>query len=377
MAETRRIDQIKIGSRYRRDLGDIDALAQSIDEVGLLHPIVVSEDNTLIAGERRLAALRLLGKTEVPVHVVPLRQIVRGEFAENVIRKDFTPSEMVAIAEALEPVELEKARERIQEGAKIGAQITNTGERPVETFHGAGKTRDKVAAYVGVSGRTLEKAKEVVEAAETEPGRFSSLVEEMDRTGRVDGVYRKLQVAMQVDQINREPPPLPTGPFRVIVADPPWPYEKRAEDPSHRAALPYPSMTVDAIKALPVGEMAADDAILWLWATNAHLRVAFDVLEAWGFTYKTLLTWVKDRFGTGDWLRGQTEHCLLAVRGKPVVNLTNQTTVIHGPVREHSRKPESFYAMVDTLCPGAKVELFARKPRDGWQCHGNDTDRFW
>lgn len=74
--------------------------------------------------------------------------------------------------------------------------------------------------------------------------------------------------------------------------------------------------------------------------------------------------------GTGDWLRGQTEQCLMCVTGRPVVNLTNQTTVLHGPVREHSRKPEEFYLMVELLCPGSKVELFARTTRPGWHHHG-------
>ena len=121
---------------------------------------------------------------------------------------------------------------------------------------------------------------------------------------------------------------------------------------------------------LDVAALAANDCILWLWTTNAHIRAAFDVVEAWGFEYKTLLTWVKNRMGTGDWLRGQSEHRLLCVRGRPVVNLTNQTTVIHATLREHSRKPDEFYQMVESLCPGAKVELFAREERLGWQVHG-------
>jgi len=122
--------------------------------------------------------------------------------------------------------------------------------------------------------------------------------------------------------------------------------------------------------------LAAEDAVLWLWTTNAHMRVAFEVLDAWGFEHKTNLTWVKDRMGTGDWLRGQTEHCLMAVKGRPVVTLTNQTTVIYGPLREHSRKPESFYGLVEGLCPGSKVELFARNTRPGWAAHGDQTNLF-
>jgi N6-adenosine-specific RNA methylase IME4 len=85
---------------------------------------------------------------------------------------------------------------------------------------------------------------------------------------------------------------------------------------------------------------------------------------------------VKDRMGTGEWLRGQTEHCLVCARGKPVVRLTNQTTVLNGVRREHSRKPDDFYLLVEQLCPGNKLELFARQVRDGWQAYGNMVRTF-
>jgi len=115
---------------------------------------------------------------------------------------------------------------------------------------------------------------------------------------------------------------------------------------------------------------------LWLWTTNAHLSVAFGVIDSWGFEYKTLLTWVKDRMGTGEWLRGQTEHCLLAARGKPVFLHGNRGTVLEAARREHSRKPEEFYALVEETCRGSKVELFGRQERKGWQVFGNQTNLF-
>jgi N6-adenosine-specific RNA methylase IME4 len=135
-------------------------------------------------------------------------------------------------------------------------------------------------------------------------------------------------------------------------------------------------MTTEEICALPIGALAHDDAVLWLWTTNAFMRDAFRVIDAWGFKERTILTWVKDRMGTGDWLRGKSEHCILAVRGKPVVTLTNQTTVIPAPLREHSRKPDEFFTLVDALCPGTKVELFAREPREGWAAWGAETEQF-
>jgi N6-adenosine-specific RNA methylase IME4 len=180
---------------------------------------------------------------------------------------------------------------------------------------------------------------------------------------------KKLKKEAVAEKIKREPSPLPTGPFRVITIDPPWQYS-RADDLTHRARNPYPDMTLDEIKALPVSDLAHTDCILWLWTTNAFIWDARDCLDAWGFEKKTILTWVKDRMGTGDWLRGRSEHCLMAVRGKPLVTLTNQTTVITGPLREHSRKPDEFYTLVESLCPGTKLEMFQQAPRENWQGWG-------
>ena len=134
-------------------------------------------------------------------------------------------------------------------------------------------------------------------------------------------------------------------------------------------------MDLEAIQQHEAHQSLADDAVVWLWATNAHLPEAFSVLAAWGLTYKTMLTWVKDRIGTGDWLRGQTEHCLMAVKGKPAVQLTNQSTVLMAKAGEHSAKPDEFYAMVETLCHGSRVDVFARIKREGWQSFGLEVSR--
>lgn len=355
------IDEIDVGFRYRKDLGDLRSLADSIQEVGLLHPIVVTPDGRLIAGQRRLAACRLLGFDEVPVTIVDLYQAARGEAHENFVRKDLLPSEIVALKRAIEPLERRAARQR--QGSR--ADLCH----PATVAEGQGDARDKVARYLGVGRTTIERAEAVVEAAEEEPEEYGYLVDQMDRSGKVAGAYRRLTVLKQAKELDIVKPELPRGPFQVIVADPPWTYETGNN-------LPYPTMSLEEIKKLPVPTIADGNSILWLWTTNAHLRVAFDVLDAWGFEYKALLTWVKDRMGTGEWLRGQTEHCLLAVRGHPVFIHGQHGTVLNAARREHSRKPEKFYDVVEAICPGSKLEMFARGKRDGWQAFGNDTDRF-
>jgi N6-adenosine-specific RNA methylase IME4/ParB-like chromosome segregation protein Spo0J len=355
------IDQIQIGYRYRKDLGDLKSLAASIAEVGLLHPVVVTPVGRLIAGQRRLEACRGLGWTDIPVTVVDLLQAARGEAHENFVRKDLLPSEIVALKRAIEPLERRDARTR--QGTRVDL-VTSLDLQP-----DSGDTRDKIARYLGVGRTTIERAEAVVEAAEEQPEEFGHLLEQMDRSGKVAGAFRRLTVMKQARALDLRPPALPTGPFQVIVADPPWRYETGND-------LPYPTMPIEEIKSVPIGDIADQNSILWLWTTNAHLRVAFDVVEAWGFEYKALLTWVKDRMGTGEWLRGRTEHCLLASRGKPVFMHGTHSTVLEAVRREHSRKPEEFYTLVEATCAGGKVELFCRQQRPGWQIYGNDTNKF-
>jgi N6-adenosine-specific RNA methylase IME4/ParB-like chromosome segregation protein Spo0J len=356
-----KIDQIEVGLRYRKDLGDLRSLADSIGEVGLLRPVVVTLEGRLIAGQRRIEACRSLGWAEIPVTIVDLLQAARGEAHENFVRKDLLPSEIVALKRAIEPLERREARHR--QGTR--ADLCH----PATVAECQGASRDKIARYLGVGKTTIDRAEAVVEAAEEDPEEYGYLVEQMDRSGKVAGAYRRLEVLKQAKELDAAAPGLPSGPFQVIVADPPWRYDSGG-------SLPYPTMDIEEIKAMPVAQIADDNAILWLWTTNAHLRVAFDVVTAWGFEYRTILTWVKDRMGTGEWLRGQTEHCMLAVRGKPVFLSGNHTTVLEGARREHSRKPEEFYALVAGACPGGKVELFSRHQRQGWQVFGNQTDRF-
>jgi N6-adenosine-specific RNA methylase IME4 len=233
--------------------------------------------------------------------------------------------------------------------------------------------RTAVAAAAGVSPATAGRALALEKKA---PDLFEKVAQGELTLPKALGEAKLRDKYALADELRAKPLPMPTGPFDVIVIDPPWRYEARAEDTTHRGRNPYPDMSIEEICALPVGKLASDDAILWLWTTNAFMRQAYQCLDAWGFRERTILTWVKDRMGTGDWLRGKTEHAILAVRGKPLVQLTNQTTALAAALREHSRKPEEFYALVEALCPGTKVEMFAREPREGWARWGAETEKF-
>jgi N6-adenosine-specific RNA methylase IME4 len=366
---TCRIDEIIIGERHRKELGDVDGLARSIAELGLFHPVVVTPCGKLIVGERRLAACKSLGWSDVPVTIVDLDAVVRGEYAENVHRKNFTLSEAVAIKRALEPIEREAAKQR---------QGTRTDKHPENFSTGSqGRALDKISKTTGLHRTTLAKAEAIVDAAETEPEKYGRLLLDMDRTGHANGVYRRLKIAQQAEAIRAEPPPLPSnGPYRVVVVDPPWENKNRGDDPSRKGMVPYPTKTVAEICALPIASIMHADCVLWFWTTNFYMREAYAAIEGYGLAPKTILTWAKPRHtGLGDWLFGQTEHAIMAVRGRPVITLTNQTTLLHAPVRAHSAKPPAFYDLIESLCPAPRYcDLFSRyRHNDRWDCHGDEA----
>lgn len=381
------ISEITLRDRHRKDLGDIDGLAESIKSLGLLHPVVVLPDKTLVVGERRLEAYRKLGRDVIPVNIVEslsdAMRFIEAERDENICRKDFTPEEAVTLAEALLEIEKPKAQKRKSDGNKAGgkkggksrpAENSSTGiSRKPKIRDESNHAKNIAARSVGMDRRTLEKATEVVNAAKSEPEKYGHLVEKMNATGKVGGVHRQLKVARQAEAIAAEPPPLPTGPFRVLVVDPPWKYDNRPDDPSHRGSNPYPSMSIEEIKAMPLGGIAEADSVLWLWTTNGHQRYAYEIAEAWGFQHKATLTWVKPKIGLGDYLRNRTEHCLLCVKGKPTLTLSAQSTVLMAAAAKHSQKPAAFYELVESLCPGSKAEIFSRKNRKGWFTYGDEA----
>jgi N6-adenosine-specific RNA methylase IME4 len=368
-----RIDDIIIGERHRKDLGDIDAFARDIAEIGLLHPVVVRPDRTLIAGKRRIAAHKLLGRAEVPVTIIDIARVTRGEYSENHFRKSFTPSEYADIADELEPIERAAAKERMLSG------------KPCGNFPGgAGNALDKVGRIIGKDRKTIEKARAVRDAARAEPDKFGKLQMDMDRTGLVNGVFRQLRAVQQAELIRAEPSPLPgNGPYRVLTIDVPFANELgRSKHPSYRLAPPFPTLSVEQACTLDIASLLTPDACVWMWTTNYHVSRGLHrhVLDAWGLQAKTMLTWGKTKFCGGDWLRGQTEHAILAVRGKPAITLSDQSTLLLALARElhgHSVKPVEFYNLVESLCPAPRyADLFSRyKHNEKWDCHGDEAPR--
>jgi len=375
-----RIEDISIGERYRKDLGDIGGLAKSIQEIGLLHPVVVTSDGQLVAGQRRLAAARQLGWEEIPARVVDLQSIVRGEYDENAIRKDFLPSEAFAIGRVLEPLERMAALERQQEhgGTAPGVNKNTSGNLPEVS----GQSRDAVASKVGMGSKSYEKLKQVMIAAEEEPEKFADLAKEMDRTGKIDGAYKKFKHIKTQEVKKEKASSLPQGTYNVIYADPPWQYNnsigKWGPANSHYSTMP----TADICALSEKIELSiAENAVLFLWATNPFLEDALQVIDSWGFEYKTNIVWVKTELqkpGSGFYVRGRHELLLIATKGSFTPLDQNISppigSVIESPVQEHSKKPGQIYEIIEKLYPKCNyIELFARNKKDGWQQWGDEV----
>jgi N6-adenosine-specific RNA methylase IME4 len=167
----------------------------------------------------------------------------------------------------------------------------------------------------------------------------------------------------------------PEKKYKTIYADPPWP-ERGGGKIKRGADRHYELMTVKDIAALPVPDIADDNCHLYLWTTNNYLPDALKVIAAWGFSYKTTITWEKDRIGLGQYFRGMTEHCLFGVKGNlpyKIIDGKRQQgkTVIIAPKTKHSEKPEEMRKMIETVSYGPYIELFARKQTPGWTVWGN------
>jgi N6-adenosine-specific RNA methylase IME4 len=360
-----KIKDIVLGDRFRKDLGDLKGLADSIKEVGLLQPPVVNEDNELICGARRIEAYVMAypKEKEIPVTVVSLKDILSGEFHENSHRKQFTSTETIEIKHELEKREAAEAKKR-------QGQRTDLLEHSVQ-FTESWDTRDKVAGYLGMSWKTLDKLEDIVNAAKENPLQFGDLPEKID-SGKVSINYANMMITRAEDHSTENIPELPQGQFDVISADPPWDYHhaNRGAPDNH-----YAVMTDQDIENLQIP--SAENAVLFLWAPIAKLPTVLKVMEKWGFDFKTGAVWIKDKIGIGYYFRGQCELLLLGTKGKMPLpqESTRPSQYIIAERNEHSAKPNEVYGMIEQMYPNRKyLELFARKKHsDKWTAWGNEV----
>ena len=257
----------------------------------------------------------------------------------------------------------------LKENVKVGTnQWVSTDSTP--KLKDIGMSRDESSKAQRIANLSTEKFEEYIEETK-------KTNEEVTMAGAVKlakQIIREETIEEQKEELVKKHLKQPDGNFDVIVIDPPWKYGTGYDSSNRRVASPYPEMSQTEL--LNIKLPAEKDCILWLWTTNNFMKDAYELIEEWGFAPKTILTWNKVNIGIGHWLRNVTEHCILAVKGSPVWDNKTQSTLITEKRREHSRKPEAFYTLVNKICYGKKLDYFSRQERKGWSVFGNDISKF-
>lgn len=176
--------------------------------------------------------------------------------------------------------------------------------------------------------------------------------------------------------------PFPDKKYNIIYADPPWSYKDKALAGNRGAGCKYEVQSKEWIDNLPVNQITSDDCVLFLWVTMPKLNECWDLIEKWGFTYKTCaFTWIKKNkiadslfWGMGSWTRANPEICLLATKGNPKRISASVHSVIQSPIENHSKKPDEARKRIIELCGDLpRIELFCRYPEEGWDYWGNEV----
>lgn len=341
---------------------EYNSLVKDVKENGLLESIWLHEGKVL-DGRNRLRVCLETGVTPSFRHYdgdSPLQFVI----SLNLKRRHLNASQRAALAVDILPLLEKEAKDRQGTRTDLVGKIPQGDE---------GKSRDKAsevfnvdASYISAAKKIKEETPEDYKAIRTGDKTISEVVKE-----RKQKEHQK-KIDEQKQKIKEDNLDQPKGNYDVIVIDPPW--EAGSYSPDHymgRTANPYPEMSIDQIKKLQLP--AKNDCVLWLWTTNSKLRYVWDILDAWGFEYKSILTWNKESIGVGHWLRNVTEHCILAIKGKPVWTNKIHSTLISEKRTQHSKKPECFYNVVDDICVGRKLDYFARKKREGWDAFGDEV----
>jgi N6-adenosine-specific RNA methylase IME4 len=354
----------KIAKSFPMSREEYDALKESIKKEGLYFPIIVNEEGEILDGYHRYKACQELGiEPKFELKKFPNKLQEKKFVLESMLKRrhlnDFQKAEL---AFPLLEIEKQLARQRKLSTLKKGEKLPSgsndhNGEK--------GRAHEVVAKVVGLSPKTFQRAVKIIEKAPEE-------IKEKVRKGEMSIAYTYSMVKRREEQQNT--PPLPEGVFDVIYADPPWEYYTLLRG---YPELHYKTMPTEEICKLRIP--TADDAVLFLWATNPTLLDALKVMECWGFKYKTNMVWVKDKIGTGFYFRARHELLLLGIKGKMPAPLEENRppSVLFSPVRGHSRKPYEVYEIIEKMYPNRKyLELFARpkEERKGWTYWGLEVE---
>jgi N6-adenosine-specific RNA methylase IME4 len=387
----------------------VNELVASIKELGLIYPITIRADWSggrpiLVAGAHRLAATIKLGWKSIPCLIVDAQDddtFTLIEIDENLTRGDLSQAERAIhiakrkeVYERLHPQtkhgtpgvsrQIGDIRKRTESDRFTEDTVAKTGrsERDIQRDASRFKHIPQIAEVIGTS---LDKGEELDALAKLAPVVQAPIIARAKAGGKVTAkpaakkarrAEREKELAAATQMASEE---LGSKLYNVIYSDPPWSFEPYSRETGLDRAADnhFPTMSTDEICALEIP--AADDCVLFLWATAPMLPEALAIMAAWGFAYKSHCIWQKDRLGTGYWFRNRHELLLVGTRGNipaPAPG-TQFASVIEAAVGAHSAKPALFAEMIEQMFPNAALlEMFARgAPRAGWTGWGNEAAR--
>ena len=368
-------------------------LVQDIGQHGIHEPLLLI-GKQILDGRHRWRAAGQLDLPTVPTREwagagTPLEAVV----SLNLHRRHLSESQRAMVGARVLPMFEERAKER---------QATSTGGSDPQLVANLpqaapAKARDQAAALVNVSPRSVQSAAKVIrdgapdlvaavdadrvavsvaaEIAKEQPEEQRAILASKDLPHRALRLHRAAKKQAALVQYN-DPLPVPLRRYTVILADPPWRYEF-SPAASRSVENHYPTMALDDIRKMPVGDLAHKDAVLFMWSTGPKLGESLSVVNAWGFTHRTAAVWDKQKIGMDHYFRQQTEMLLVATRGTPLTPPTDArvSSLISSPRGQHSVKPAEVYEIIEAMYPNApRLELFARNRREGWDAWGNQAE---
>jgi N6-adenosine-specific RNA methylase IME4 len=283
-------------------------------------------------------------------------------------RRNLSNYQRSVLALELESVFSERAKEQQIRKPESVIQISEE-QKPIVAIK-------EVAKIANVSHDTIAKVKkiEAVASEEVKERLNSGEISINEAYKGIKKVERAIDIKKQREDIANNVMAKIDGLFEVISIDPPWNYGRAYDPDSSRVANPYPEMTQSELLSIELP--FSDDSVCLLWTTQAFIFDAKELLDKWGFTYKATIIWDKEKMGMGAWLRMQCEFCLIGIKGNPAWNNTKYRDIIREPRREHSRKPDCFFEMIEEITVGRRLEYFSRENRKGWEVYGNETNKF-
>ena len=296
-------------------------------------------------------------------------------------RRNLTDGWKYKLQQNRKEILLEKGKEKMSLGGELKEGLS-TIDKPLpkhNTQKEIAKALDWSTGKVAMADIVFKKATpELEEKVLNNEVTINQAYQEIKKEEKKEERLQKIELIKE--SIEKENKTL-EGVFDVIAIDPPWEYSERGgfsseqhDEDSNRGGVDYPTLTVEELKLLKLP--AKDDCVLYLWTTHAFLRDSYNLLDAWGFTYKAVITWDKEKMGMGRNIRMQCEFCLLAIKGNPLLQGSAVRDIIREPRREHSRKPIKFYELVETMTTGRKLDYFSREKRENWEVYGAESEKF-